>query len=147
MSADTGRETHQDHAAHQGEAPRQQEGGQKVFGKLAVTLIECRDLEAMTVFYRDRIGLEILNQGDDWISFHTGSGGELIIGGKNGDSGVHLGFVGADLPRAHAALSDLSPTDLREHDTGRNFTIADPEGNSLSFVDHATRPRAEERRP
>lgn len=118
-----------------------------MFGELAVTVIECRDLPAMTAFYRDRLGLQVLNQGDDWISFHTGNGGELLLGGKNGDSAMHLGFVGADLPRAREALDDLHPTEIQEHDTGLHFSLTDPEGHSLSFVDHATWPRDEEQRP
>lgn len=113
--------------------------GRPAFGRLAVTLVECADLPAMTAFYRDRLHLPVLGRGDDWISFDTG-GGELVLGGKNGKRGITPGFVGADLEAAREALSDLDPTEITAHDTGRSFWVVDPDGNEIAFADHATRP-------
>lgn len=110
-----------------------------MFGKLAVTLIECVDLAAMTAFYRDRLRLPVLDQGDDWISFDTG-GGELVLGGKHGKRGITPAFVGADLEAVREALIDVGPTEITKHDTGRSFWVVDPDGNEIAFADHATRP-------
>jgi len=113
--------------------------GPAVFGRLAVTLVECVDLPAMIAFYRDRLHLPVLAQGEDWISFDTG-GGELVLGGKHGKRGITPGFVGADLEAAREALLGLDPTEITAHDTGRSFWIIDPDGNEIAFADHATRP-------
>jgi catechol-2,3-dioxygenase len=38
--------------------------------------LRVRDLETMTSFYRDVIGLEVMNAGDDWVFFRVADGVE-----------------------------------------------------------------------
>ncbi|MGI5469147.1 VOC family protein [Streptomyces sp. CA-132043] len=106
-----------------------------MFGKLTVTKLFCDDLDAMVAFYRDRLGLKVLQEyPGTTVVFDTGHGGELIVTNTKGDQPISIAFTEVDIPAAHEALSDLGVTDIAPHKTGQRFEITDPQGNNLIFV-------------
>ncbi|WP_306318195.1 MULTISPECIES: VOC family protein [unclassified Streptomyces] len=104
-----------------------------MFGKLTVIKVYCQDLDAMTAFYRDRLGLEVREEYPGVsVVFDTGHGGELIV--QQGAEPTAIAFTQVDIPAAHRALEDLGTTEVFPHKTGERFEAADPEGNRLIFV-------------
>ncbi|GAA1329592.1 VOC family protein [Saccharothrix algeriensis] len=105
-----------------------------MFGNLTVTLIDCKDVAVMTEFYRDRLGLKVLDQGENHTVFDTGNGGELVVESHGYKAPLSMAFTAVDIPAAHEALADVATTDLMPHKTGERFEIVDPEGNRIIFV-------------
>lgn len=110
-----------------------------MFGKFMVRLVKCDDLEAMTTFYRDKLGLAVTNDhSPEWIAFDDGIGGEFVLGKASpiGEATVTLAFTGSpDLAAARQALLDEAPTEIAGHDTGKSFWVQDPDGNYVGFAD------------
>ncbi|MDA2809571.1 VOC family protein [Nocardiopsis sp. RSe5-2] len=106
-----------------------------MFGALTVTKIHTSDASAATAFYRDRLGLEVIEaHGTHTTVFATGNGGELIVTEQPSERPVDIAFTGVDIPAAHEALSDLGATDVVPHKTGERFELTDPDGNKVIFV-------------
>ncbi|GAB3669641.1 VOC family protein [Streptomyces sparsus] len=106
-----------------------------MYGKLAITAVLCEDLEAMTAFYRDRLGLKVLAEQEGEIVLATGTGGGLILQ-RQDRRAIELVFTESDVRGAHGSLSDLKPSEIEPQDDGHGFHVLDPEGNSVHFVDH-----------
>ncbi|MDK1474571.1 VOC family protein [Streptomyces sp. 549] len=105
-----------------------------MFGNLTVTKMHCKDVEAMTAFYRDRLKMEIIEQSEVHTVFATGNGGELIITSQSADRPISVAFTDVDIPHAHRALSDAGAGELIPHKDGERFQLEDPEGNTVIFV-------------
>ncbi|PWW60446.1 VOC family protein [Actinokineospora spheciospongiae] len=105
-----------------------------MFGNLTVTVIDCEDVAAMTEFYRDRLGLKVMDQGENHTVFDTGNGGELVVESNGYKAPLSVAFTDVDIPAAHTALADLAPTELAAHKGGERFEVLDPEGNRIIFV-------------
>ncbi|MFJ9865383.1 VOC family protein [Streptomyces sp. NPDC101165] len=106
-----------------------------MFGELTATLIKCTDFEAMRAFYRDRLGLPTVKEGENWIVLDTGEGRELVLGGDTGGDTMALAFTGADLADAREALAFAGPSEIEQHDTMRRFFVRDPDGNTVLIID------------
>lgn len=107
---------------------------ENMFGKLSVTIIDCADVQRMTRFYRDRLGLKVIDQGENHTVFDTGNEGELVLESHGVERPVSIAFTDADIPRAHRELADEDPTELAPHKGGQRFSVLDPEGNTITFV-------------
>ncbi|SDK12037.1 hypothetical protein SAMN04487820_104334 [Actinopolyspora mzabensis] len=106
-----------------------------MFGNLTVTVIDCDDVDEMTRFYRDRLNLKVLDQGENHTVFDTGNGGELVVESHGVRHPVSMAFTDVDISKAHSALADLAPTEPVPHKDGQRFSAQDPEGNRIIFVD------------
>jgi catechol 2,3-dioxygenase-like lactoylglutathione lyase family enzyme len=104
-------------------------------GRLTTTLVECADLEKTGAYYRETLGLDVKNQGDNWIVFD--SGGHDLVLWQGTKSEVVLGFTGAHLESARSLLlgrgAEPGPTD--QHPGGEHFYLRDPEGNTIAIND------------
>ena len=109
------------------------------------------DMESSVRFYRDVLGLRLLNRGDGWAHFDAGNGAmvELFDGGtaqtapKGPDrQSIVLGMRVDDLDVVHAELSQKGVVFLGEigqyHET-RWAHFADPEGNRLEIKEIPSR--------
>ncbi|PRW64220.1 hypothetical protein CEP50_06170 [Actinopolyspora mortivallis] len=88
----------------------------------------------MTEFYRDRLGLEVMDEGDNHTVFDTGNGGELVLESHGAERPISIAFTDVDIPSAHRDLGDCEPTELAPHKGGQRFSVLDPEGNTIIFV-------------
>jgi predicted enzyme related to lactoylglutathione lyase len=109
------------------------------------------DMESSIVFYRDVLGLRLLNRGDGWVHFDAGNGAmvELFDGGnaqpapKGPDrQSIVLGLRVDDLQAAYTELSQKGVVFLGEigqfHET-RWAHFTDPEGNRLEIKEISSR--------
>ncbi|MFF3916343.1 VOC family protein [Streptomyces sp. NPDC001852] len=106
-----------------------------MFGELTATLIKCADFEAMRTFYRDRLGLPTVKEGENWIVLDTGEGRELVLGGDTGGDTIALAFTKADLEAAREELASAGPSEIERHDTMHRFFVRDPDGNTILIND------------
>ncbi|UQX05453.1 VOC family protein [Streptomyces sp. RerS4] len=102
---------------------------------MSAILIKCDDFEAMKSFYRDRMNLATVKEGDNWIVLDTGSGGELVLGGDTGGDTFAVAFTKADLGPAREALVDIAPTETEKHSDMHRFFVKDPDGNTVLVID------------
>ncbi|MFF3333577.1 VOC family protein [Streptomyces sp. NPDC002888] len=106
-----------------------------MFGSLSAVLIKCEDFEAMKAFYRDRLKMATVKEGEGWIVLDTGAGGELVLGGDTGGDTMAIAFTGAELEPAREELRDAGPTEIERHSDMRRFFVKDPDGNSVLIID------------
>jgi catechol-2,3-dioxygenase len=109
------------------------------FGSLAAlghVAFETHDLEGLTRYYSDVIGLTVVSSTDDAVHLSTGTGGyalELRRGDRDGL--VHIGFALRDdleLPDVQASLQGAGVQALLTSDpsgVGELLELSDPEGN------------------
>lgn len=106
-----------------------------MFAKSSLTIMFCRDLEAMTEFYRDRLGMKTLAQKPGEQVLATEAGDRLILQEADNPR-IELAFTHVEVEQARTALADLNPNEMSEHEDGRGFQLRDPEGNAVNFVNH-----------
>jgi predicted enzyme related to lactoylglutathione lyase len=103
------------------------------------------DLGASISFYKDLLGLQLLNQGDDWAHFDAGSGAmfELMSGGKaspapKGPEQQSI-VLGLWVDNLDAAIAELTYKGVHfdgeagEYASTRWAHFYDPEGNRLEI--------------
>jgi len=108
------------------------------------------DLDASISFYRDVLGLPLLNQGEDWAHFDAGAGSlfELFSGGMasqapKGPDQQPL-VLGLRVNNLHAAIADLKQKgvafigEVGEYEGTRWAHFYDPEGNRLEIKETYT---------
>jgi catechol-2,3-dioxygenase len=123
--------------------------------------LRVRDLETMTTFYRDIVGLEFMDAGDGWVFFRIADGVEghtQVVGlfgpgrepyGAEGRSGIQPRVAASTLHHLALAISkdDLAAEKERLERLGLGVTTADhewtqwrslyvndPEGNVVEWV-------------
>ncbi|QTE01587.1 VOC family protein [Streptomyces cyanogenus] len=106
-----------------------------MFGSLSAVLIKCDNFEEMKAFYRDRLNMATVKEGDGWIVLDTGSGGELVLGGDTGGDTMAIAFTGAELGPAREGLRDSGPTEIEKHSDMHRFFVKDPDGNTVLIID------------
>ncbi|MFJ8477128.1 VOC family protein [Kitasatospora sp. NPDC094011] len=106
-----------------------------MFGEFTATLIKCANFEEMRAFYRDRLGLRTVKEGENWITLDSGGGREIVLGGDTGGDTMALAFTGADLARAREALAPVDPSEIEQHDAMHRFFVRDPDGNTVLIID------------
>ncbi|MER7307071.1 VOC family protein [Streptomyces griseoluteus] len=106
-----------------------------MFGSLSAVLIKCDNFEEMKAFYRDRLDMATVKEGDGWIVLDTGSGGELVLGGDTGGDTMAIAFTGAELGPAREGLRDSGPTEIEKHSDMHRFFVKDPDGNTVLIID------------
>ncbi len=114
---------------------------------LDYVIMLCNDVATMRDFYRDVLGFEIDEDGEDWVKFRVGSGhltlrprGRWYDGSVAGDgASVQLSFRVAPegVNTAHQELLGKS-VEILERPTDRSFGhrtlyFKDPEGNILEI--------------
>jgi predicted enzyme related to lactoylglutathione lyase len=102
------------------------------------------DMAGAISFYRDVLGLPLLDQGEGWAHFEAGHGAllELMSGGiaaqapkRPDEQSIVLGLRVTDLERASAEL-ELAAVHLGEtgaYGNTRWVHLTDPEGNQLEI--------------
>jgi len=109
-------------------------------------MLRVRDLEKSLAFYRDFVGLKVLNRqkSDEWeVAFLADKEGatqiELIHikeGVKAEAKGLTICFQAEDVDALHKRAQEegLNPSDIRNPDPmNRYFYVYDPDGLSIEF--------------
>jgi len=111
------------------------ETGRAQLGTLTNTILECSDLERTAAFYTEKLGFPVQASGEGWVVVDGGAGVVVMYGGD--DPHITLGFTGADLAAARAALEarGADPGPIAAHPTGHHFIVTDPEGNRVMIAD------------
>jgi predicted enzyme related to lactoylglutathione lyase len=108
-----------------------------VLGDLSEVIVHVDDMERMTAFYRDVLGLEPDVTGDWWTTFPTGAAMlALHGGGRIGSHNVRFNFDVGDLDavRAELAARGVELSEVREPIAGvRVCDGTDPEGNVFTL--------------
>ncbi|MFP8887426.1 MULTISPECIES: VOC family protein [Streptomyces] len=104
-----------------------------MYANNSLTVIYCRDLKAMTEFYRDRVGMKTLAEKEGEQVLVTEAGTRLILQQAEKPA-VTYAFTHTDIEAAHAALGDLGPGEITRHPDGYEFHMKDPEGNVVEFT-------------
>jgi lactoylglutathione lyase len=103
------------------------------------------NLEASVSYYKDIVGLPLLNKGDGWAHFDAGNGSlfEVFSGGKATQEpkkpdrqSIVFGFQVENLDSAVAELKARGVVfsgDVKTHKTTRWAYFSDPEGNRLEI--------------
>ncbi len=115
-------------------------------GPLAKVILYVRDMDAQVRFYRDALGLAVLEPagresyaGESWVALDAGSLVlALHVGGRGriGEDAPKLAFSVADVTSARAALAarGVAMGEIRDAAPGvRVCDCADPEGNRFSL--------------
>jgi catechol 2,3-dioxygenase-like lactoylglutathione lyase family enzyme len=102
------------------------------------------DLEAQRRFYRDRLGLREIEEGDDWVQFDMGDGRLLELLARSNDPQydrprVQVGFAVADIQAAVRELEDRGVERITDveggPDSGQYWCyFRDPEGNVFEIA-------------
>ena len=104
-----------------------------------------QDMESSVVFYRDVLGLRLLNRGDGWARFNAGNGAmlELMDGGNAqpapkdaGRQPIILGLRVGDLDAVYAELRQKGVVfigEIGQYKETRWAHFSDPEGNRLEI--------------
>ena len=104
-----------------------------------------QDLDTCLSFYKDVLGLSLLDKGDDWAHFDSGAGTllELFTGGKAAQEpkgpdqqSIRLGLRVANLDSAVAELKQKGvhfTDDAGEYEGTRWAHFVDIEGNGLEI--------------
>lgn len=112
------------------------------------------DVARTEAFYRDVLGLEVVNMGDDgsgndWLQANTEGGIELIffkMDGKPGNSPILVfDLAEGGIDTAVAALAEKGATivtPVSEAPGGWSAEIADPDGHVLSMYQTEAAPRS-----
>jgi catechol-2,3-dioxygenase len=102
-----------------------------VIGVLTTTIIECEDLARTKPFYTERLGLDVMNEGESFAVLATGSGSIVLWQGKKTD--IAIAFTGADLDEARTLLEERGVETGPDgtHPGGEHFYVQDPEGNEI----------------
>jgi catechol 2,3-dioxygenase len=121
---------------------------------IGLVALNVRDLERMTAFYRDAIGLDVVLQdarhallGKDGVAFiHLHHMPDAAMPGARSSGLFHTAFLlptRADLGRwlAHAAATGLRLEGASDHLVSEALYLSDPEGNGIEI--YADRPRAQ----
>jgi predicted enzyme related to lactoylglutathione lyase len=108
-----------------------------VLGDLSEVIVHVDDMERMTAFYRDVLGLRADVVGEWWTTFPTG-GATLALhgGGRIGTHNVRFNFDVGDLDgvRAELAAHGVELSEVREPVAGvRVCDGTDPEGNVFTL--------------
>lgn len=97
------------------------------------------DMKRAVAFYRDTLGLEVQEHGEDWSEV---TAGDQRIGlnaseSPSGDGGAVIAFgVEGDIADAVGTLKDKGVTftgELSEHPWGKIAPFQDPDGNDLQL--------------
>jgi len=96
------------------------------------------NLAAMTVFYRDVIGLEVAGREDGWVDFAAGGCGLALHAGpsKVGNRPPKIVFHAADVAAARAALITRGLTHAGPVKSSTRFDLCDckdPDGNPFQL--------------
>ncbi len=122
--------------------------GLSTLGQVAVTV---RDLETMTAFYRDTLGLRFLFSAPPGMSFFDCDGIRLLLGRGDDEArpnaGTVLYFQVGDITEAHRLLAARGVTFVhpphRAHADERHELwlafLRDPEGNVVALMSEVAR--------
>ena len=96
------------------------------------------NLESMTAFYRDVIGLEIVGREDGWVDFSAGACGLALHAGrpKAGARPPKIVFRAADVASARATLIKRGLADAGPVKSTGKFDLCDakdPDGNPFQL--------------
>jgi predicted enzyme related to lactoylglutathione lyase len=120
--------------------------------KLQMAMLFAKDMERMTAFYRDGLGLAVLpeSSSEGWVVFDAGgallalhvippaiaSGIEITDPPEpRSNTPIKLIFQTPDLDAACARLATLGATILPPRRESRSRDVTDPEGNILQLTD------------
>ncbi len=96
------------------------------------------NLEAMTAFYRDVLGLPVTSREDGWVQLDTGACGLALHAGKSvvGNRPPKLAFYAADVSATRAALIERGLTQAGPVKSAGSFDMCDckdPDGNKFQI--------------
>lgn len=106
--------------------------------RLARIILFTANLEALTAFYRDVIGLTLVGREPGWVEFAAGGCAIALHEGrgKPGARPPKLVFHAADVAAARAALARKGMTSLGPVKSTTHFDMcdgADPDGNRIQI--------------
>jgi len=110
--------------------------------KLDATVLYSNNIEVVTKFYQETIGLELgYRQGDKFVSFEFANGVNLAIKKaleKREIPGAQTFFIGVDNARKMYEVMKEKNVDfykeLTEESWGIEFAILDPDKNKIEFI-------------
>lgn len=105
---------------------------------IATIWLPVNDMELAVTFYRDNLGLEVLEHDDDWSEV---TAGDQRIGlnaheSPAGDGGAVIAFAVDDIEASVDTLKSNGVEfagELSEHPWGRIAPFKDPDGNDLQL--------------
>lgn len=118
---------------------------------VGMVALMARDLEALATFYREVIGLQLIERGADWVQLGV-AGRPLLLIGAAPDAALapasaaglyHTAFLmpnRRDLGRwlIHVARHRVALTGFADHDVSEAIYLDDPEGNGIEvYADRA----------
>ena len=103
-------------------------------------VMHVNSVSAAIPFYTNILGMEVQEQGTDWVRFKTGDGVRLALSqdhAPNPDSTNEVGWDVADINSLYddyvaKGVEVVQP--ITEIPFGRTFIIKDPDGNKLYFL-------------
>jgi catechol 2,3-dioxygenase-like lactoylglutathione lyase family enzyme len=104
------------------------------------TILYCRQWLPTVRFYRDELGLPVVDESDWFVEFRVTGGSSLSIADSARATGDHVAGEGitlswrvTDLTAARERLveRELQPSEIRTVRNGAAFYIADPEGHRI----------------
>jgi len=116
-------------------------------GEVSAIILYVKDMHAQTLFYRDKLGLEITHPGkkqfdyskEYWVSFNTGAASlALHAGGKGriGEDAPKIVFRVKDVKKAREELIERGVKMGEVRNAGPDKQVCDgtdPEGNRVSI--------------
>ena len=107
--------------------------------QLAAVWLPVSDMSASVAFYRDSLGLDVIEHGGDWSEVTAGDQRIGLNGHESpgGEGGAIIAFsVDGQLEQTVDELKGRGVTftgEISEHPWGRIATFADPDGNDLQL--------------
>ncbi|MGA0604223.1 VOC family protein [Caulobacter sp. KR2-114] len=106
--------------------------------RLSRIILFTANLEAMTAFYRDVIGLAVVGREAGWVEFDAGGCAIALHAGRGrpGARPPKLAFHTPDVAAARAALARRGMTTLGPVKSGAHIDLcdgADPDGNPIQL--------------
>lgn len=106
-------------------------------GRLRAVLLFTPDPVAQSAFWESRIGLAPAAGPRDWSAFSTARARLVVAPAARGEpAGIQLTFTTDDLDakRRQLVARGLAPEDAPTGPSGAAFSVVDPEGNRVRFV-------------
>jgi catechol-2,3-dioxygenase len=107
--------------------------------RLQNVVIPARKFHDSVSFYRDVLGLGVLNEGSDYCFLRAGSA-NIVVHKDNGEHsptgrGIYLDLLVDDLSAVRKSLEEASISIMREWEdrNGQFLLVSDPEGNLLEI--------------
>jgi catechol 2,3-dioxygenase-like lactoylglutathione lyase family enzyme len=96
------------------------------------------NLDALEIFYRDVIGLDVIGREPGWVDFDAGACRLALHRGRStvGTKPPKLVFYAADVAAARSALIARGALGLRAVQSSRTFAMCDgrdPDGNAFQL--------------